>query len=236
MNVIVSWRDRAITVGIRERKERERFQRRAAILASARNVFVKHGLATTSMDRIAKEAELAKGTLYLYFSSKDELLMGLIASDLEVLQERLQKVKSSLLPADRKLLQAFLEFHDFSRENQFFFQVMTQLNVAQMVDGEHSRETMEKFSHANQSILDSVKQIVQEGVDTGVFELHASLHDVVVQLTLALKGSIVIIKNNMVPPLWVRQEECELLEQVVQMLIRGISRATSSGRLKESSE
>jgi len=223
-------------VGIRERKERERFQRRAAILASARTAFVKHGLATTSMERIAKEAELAKGTLYLYFSSKDELIMGLIAADLEVLHERLHNVKSSSLPADRKLLQAFLEFHAFSRENQFFFQVMTQLNVAQIVGGEHSQETFDKFSQANQTILDIVKHIVQEGVDTGVFQLHASLHDVVVQLTLAIKGSIVIIKNNMVPSFWIRQEECGLLEQVVQMLIRGISRGPSTVILEESSQ
>jgi len=188
------------------------------------------------MERIAKEAELAKGTLYLYFSSKDELIMGLIAADLEVLHERLHNVKSSSLPADRKLLQAFLEFHAFSRENQFFFQVMTQLNVAQIVGGEHSQETFDKFSQANQTILDIVKHIVQEGVDTGVFQLHASLHDVVVQLTLAIKGSIVIIKNNMVPSFWIRQEECGLLEQVVQMLIRGISRGPSTVILEESSQ
>ena len=210
-------------MGIRERKERERSQRRLAILSSARSAFIKHGLATTSMDRIAKEAELAKGTLYLYFHSKDELLMGLIANDLEQLIERLSRVAATKQRADDKLVAAFEEFHAFSKENQFFFQVMTQLNIVQMVNGEYSAETLEKFSGANQNVVGMIQQIVQEGADTDIFVLHAPVQDVVVQLIIALKGSIVILKNNMVPPFWVRQDERVLLEQIVRTLVRGIS-------------
>jgi hypothetical protein len=92
-----------------------------------------------------------------------------------------------------------------------------------MVNGDYSQETLEKFSSTNQNVVDLIKQIVQEGVDSNVFHLHASVHDVVVQLIIALKGSIVILKNNMVPPFWVRQEERELLEQIVRTLVRGIS-------------
>lgn len=210
-------------MGIQERKERERSQRRMAILSSARNAFIKHGLGTTSMDRIAKEAELAKGTLYLYFQSKDELLMGLIATDLEHLIQRLSVVASTQLCADEKLVAAFEEFHAFSKENQFFFQVMTQLNIVQIVNGEYSADTLEKFSRANQNVVGIIKQIVQEGADSNIFRLHAPVHDVVVQLIIALKGSIVILKNNMVPPFLVVQDERILLKQIVQTLVRGIT-------------
>jgi hypothetical protein len=118
---------------------------------------------------------------------------------------------------------AFEEFHAFSKENQFFFQVMTQLNIIQMVNGEYSAETLEKFSRANQNVVGMIQQIVQEGADTDIFVLHAPVQDVVVQLIIALKGSIVILKNNMVPPFWVRQDERVLLEQIVRTLVRGIS-------------
>lgn len=211
-------------MGIQERKERERGQRRNAILSSARAAFIKHGLATTSMERIAKEAELAKGTLYLYFHSKDELLIGLISNDLEILIQRLIVVTNLPLSADEKLFRAFAEFHAFSKENKFFFQVMTQLNVAQMVGGDHSQETLANFSRVNQRVVGIIQDIVQEGVNAGVFVLHAPLEDVVVQLIIAIKGSIVILKNNMVPPMWVRQDEQTLLRQIVQMLLRGITR------------
>jgi hypothetical protein len=149
--------------------------------------------------------------------------MGLIANDMEMLIERINRIIDKPLKADEKLIQAFAEFHAFSKENQFFFQVMTQLNIVQMVNGDYSQETLEKFSSTNQNVVDLIKQIVQEGVNSNVFHLHASVHDVVVQLIIALKGSIVILKNNMVPPFWVRQEERELLEQIVRTLVRGIS-------------
>lgn len=215
-------------MGIQERKERERSQRRQAILASARSAFVKHGLATTSMERIAREAELAKGTLYLYFHSKDELLMGLIAQDLESLIKLLDNVVEQSMRADEKLFAAFVEFHRFSRENHFFFQVMTQLNIAEMVKGEHSKETLEDFTSVNQRVIGMIRRIVQEGLDDGVFVLEASIDEVVIQLTVALKGSIVILKNSMIPPHWVKQDERELLEQIVRMLVRGISSNSTS--------
>jgi AcrR family transcriptional regulator len=47
--------------------------RRGEILDAALELFGKKGFAQTRMDDIAKSADLAKGTLYLYFSSKDEI-------------------------------------------------------------------------------------------------------------------------------------------------------------------
>ncbi|MBL0323310.1 MAG: helix-turn-helix transcriptional regulator [Ignavibacteria bacterium] len=64
-------------MGIRERKEREKEQRRIDILDSARQAFLKHGLEQTSMDRIAQEAELAKGTLVSLLQESRRTLDGL---------------------------------------------------------------------------------------------------------------------------------------------------------------
>ena len=52
------------------RKEREKTQRKEAILDAAMRVFARKGYQATSMGEIAKEAEFSKGTLYLYFDSK----------------------------------------------------------------------------------------------------------------------------------------------------------------------
>ena len=48
--------------------------RRAQILDAARESFARDGLAGTTVDGIARRAGLAKGTVYLYFKSKDEVL------------------------------------------------------------------------------------------------------------------------------------------------------------------
>ncbi|MCB0749729.1 MAG: TetR/AcrR family transcriptional regulator, partial [Ignavibacteriae bacterium] len=60
-------------MGTSERKEREKLQRRQEIIDSAEKVFFSKGFANSTMDDIASEAELSKGTLYLYFKSKEEL-------------------------------------------------------------------------------------------------------------------------------------------------------------------
>lgn len=60
-------------MGIAERKEREKQQRREEIVQAAEKVFFSTGLEHATMDEIAAEAELSKGTLYLYFRSKEDL-------------------------------------------------------------------------------------------------------------------------------------------------------------------
>src|SRR5215471_20161457 len=52
--------------------------RRGQILSAARSTFVRHGLAGTTVSRIAHGADVAKGTVYLYFRSKDEILRALL--------------------------------------------------------------------------------------------------------------------------------------------------------------
>ena len=60
-------------MGISERKEREKEQRRNDIIDAAEKIFFKKGLNNSTMDEVAEEAEFSKGTLYLYFKSKEEI-------------------------------------------------------------------------------------------------------------------------------------------------------------------
>jgi AcrR family transcriptional regulator len=43
----------------------------------AQNLFLKHGVSATTIEQITSGADVAKGTFYLYFSSKDDVLAGL---------------------------------------------------------------------------------------------------------------------------------------------------------------
>jgi AcrR family transcriptional regulator len=58
-------------MGITERREREKTERRKAILNCARELILLQGVERVSMDDIARKAELSKATLYLYFSGKE---------------------------------------------------------------------------------------------------------------------------------------------------------------------
>ena len=60
--------------------------RRSQILAAAERSFARHGLQATTVDQIARAAKLAKGTVYLYYRSKDEIVRHALDDGLAALQ------------------------------------------------------------------------------------------------------------------------------------------------------
>jgi AcrR family transcriptional regulator len=72
-------------VSVAERREREKEERRNNILDAAQRVFYAKGLDQATMEEVASEAHLGKGTLYLYFRNKDDLLAGIVARRQEML-------------------------------------------------------------------------------------------------------------------------------------------------------
>jgi len=65
------------------KRERQKQERERRILDSARKLFDRKGYADTAMEDIARWAGLAVGTLYNYFSSKDDLLIAIMRRDSE---------------------------------------------------------------------------------------------------------------------------------------------------------
>jgi AcrR family transcriptional regulator len=68
------------------RRERERLAHQNEILLAARELFARDGFHDTTLDGIAQHAEFAKGTIYNYFSSKDDLFFTIIEQVLEGIQ------------------------------------------------------------------------------------------------------------------------------------------------------
>ena len=102
-------------MGIEERREREKRERRELILKSAMQVYLEEGYHATTMDKIAQKAELSRATLYLYFKTKEEIFVHAIVSFLEHfgsmlddLYSRKEHLKKGLL---KGLWSLFLKFY-----------------------------------------------------------------------------------------------------------------------------
>jgi AcrR family transcriptional regulator len=67
---------------------------REKIVQAAITTFSKYGYDKTRMDDIAKSAKLGKGTLYLYFKSKEELFYDISENSIKELKEQLSKLFS----------------------------------------------------------------------------------------------------------------------------------------------
>jgi AcrR family transcriptional regulator len=75
-------------MGIAERRERERQQRRDDILSAAWQVASTSGWATFSVERVAAQAELGRATVYGYFDSLEALVLGMARGALDDLTQR----------------------------------------------------------------------------------------------------------------------------------------------------
>ena len=111
-------------MGTRERRAREKHQRRQDILAAARKLFWERGYEKSTMPRIAREAELAPGTLYLYFPSKQALYAELLNEGYDILLGRFrQAVRPDLSPREQAdaLIDAFTQF---ARDHPEYFDII----------------------------------------------------------------------------------------------------------------
>lgn len=84
------------------RKARERTLRRTEVLAAARRLFARKGYRRTTMVEIAGAAELALGTLYQLFPSKEAILYGILEQYIDVL---ITRVRDAIAGTDDPRLQ-----------------------------------------------------------------------------------------------------------------------------------
>lgn len=107
-------------MGVSERKKREFAIREQNILSTAISLFqIKHPT-LVKMDDIAKQLEIGRGTIYLHFKSKDDLMARIQFEDYVRLRERLQTAlkESSGIGMARVALRAYIE-HCLGDKNMY---------------------------------------------------------------------------------------------------------------------
>lgn len=83
---------------------------KAKILAVAEEMFLKKGFFPTTVDEIAQKAKVAKGTVYLYFPTKESIYLALFEDKLKIGIEILEKVKNMEISAKEKISLIFDEW------------------------------------------------------------------------------------------------------------------------------
>jgi TetR/AcrR family transcriptional regulator of autoinduction and epiphytic fitness len=98
--------------------------RRNEILTAARSVFARKGFALGIMDEIAREAGIAKGTIYLYFRSKNDVYKALLDHDMNLLQQlTLERIDRATNLRDK--IHGFLLIRmEHADEKREFFRIM----------------------------------------------------------------------------------------------------------------
>jgi AcrR family transcriptional regulator len=137
------------------------------ILAAARQVLEQRGLEAMTMEEIAAAAGVAKGTLYLYFQSKDDLIQALITLVAEnILKDLEAALQAPGMPSEklRRMVSVLLEY--LNRERLLF-----PIYARELLRGR--RESREGFWRNYQELEERfvtlVTSLFAEGIAAGQF-------------------------------------------------------------------
>ena len=195
------------------RRERETVERRDAILAAARDLFFEHGIHRTTVDDVAARAEVAKGTVYLYFESKETILAHLLLEGLDALGESLAEAyaENAPYPAETRLRRLATAYLDFFQHEQEYFRLMMAFDRGQFQDAVTS-------DIYQQILLKSVRGLhwVVRSIEQGIVEAEFNVKDAKNTAGMywaALNGALVLISHPL---------RRELIEQEVETLYNGV--------------
>ncbi len=150
-------------MGIQERKQRERERRRQQIIVAAKRVFSEKGFSKSTMEDIAREAELSPGTLYLYFKNKDELYASLSLRILQYLNIRLEDVKKETDTAPPQKIVAIKE----ALYDVYQFDPMILINMFHLQSSETLRNLssplLEDITELSRNSLNLLAEIFKDG-------------------------------------------------------------------------
>jgi AcrR family transcriptional regulator len=136
------------------------------ILAAARNLLEQSGVDRLTMDGIAAAAGVAKGTLYLYFPSKEELVQELLSQVGDNIITNLQSIIKTPQPPEEKLQQVVTWLmHNLARERLLFPVFLRELR--RVHDAEPGqRRRMQEFEEKISALL---TDLFAEGIAQGRF-------------------------------------------------------------------
>jgi AcrR family transcriptional regulator len=160
-----------VTVTRAEPRRRRKAERPHEILEAAFAEFSRNGYATTTLEQIAERAGVTKGTIYVYFESKEQLFItmvrGLMKVTLDILQEMLETHQGST--AD--LLRA-----QFSFIYQHIVEDRRRREMARLLIAEASRFpalTDRYQEEVHRPCMEFLEKTIQRGLDRGEFRASA---------------------------------------------------------------
>lgn len=155
-------------MGIQERKEREREARREEIVNAAQKVFFEKGIAGTTVDEIAQVAELSKGTLYLYYHSKEDLYLAVVCRGLEIMYQMFERAVATGEDPVKLIVNLRDAYQAFFRDHRDFFRTFIFFENAQM-HSQASDQMKLQCMESDRKVWELVTSVVKRAIDEGLF-------------------------------------------------------------------
>lgn len=141
---------------LQERKRRE-------ILAAAAAVFAARGFHRALMDDVAARAGIGKGTIYRYFTDKEELFFSILDAGMNQLHVQLERAAGLRSGPDRKLAAMVGTLADFSLRNRPLIKLLPE------IEHEQVRKRVKWIHRQNHTLVSLLEREISAGIKAGLF-------------------------------------------------------------------
>jgi AcrR family transcriptional regulator len=147
------------------KKRREIFDEmtRKLILDAALGILIEVGLEGFTMDRVAQDAGVAKGTLYLHFKDKDNILEETIDKGFEPFFNLAETILGGDLSPEEKL-------EEFTLQGSLFFEQHRQFFTIAMRSRETKRIHQMDADSPYWNLVDKIARVLEDGIRQGMFK------------------------------------------------------------------
>lgn len=146
----------------------DREQKRLQIIGSAFNVLQERGYKNTKMEDIANEAGMGKGTLYEYFSGKDELVAATIETIIRLSQDSIYGELDAIEDPEERIRRYIRLLADVFTEETSIFRLFIEITAG--AGSAAKLDRMAYLAQAYERTIDRVEGILKEGMEKGVFK------------------------------------------------------------------
>jgi TetR/AcrR family fatty acid metabolism transcriptional regulator len=134
-----------------------------AIIDAAVRVIAEHGYHNAQVSKIAREAKVADGTIYLYFENKDDVLISLFNEKMGAFVQQLEEVMKGISsPADQ--LRELIRLHFKSMEENRHLAIVTQIELRQS-----NPDVRRAIGEILKKYLNLIDRIILAGMEQGIF-------------------------------------------------------------------
>ncbi|MFQ5813647.1 MAG: TetR/AcrR family transcriptional regulator [Anaerolineae bacterium] len=178
-----------------QRRARERARRQQEILEAAKEVFFDKGIHRATVDDVAAQAEISKGTVYIYFQSKESILAHLLLEGLSILLSQLKAAFAPQEPlsAEKHLRQLVEAYWQFAQTYPDYFRLLMALDRGRFRE-RVSAEMYQQILTESTRGLGLAAKAIRQGTEEGVFTADDPLLAAGV-LWGALNGALTLMAN-----------------------------------------
>ena len=137
--------------------------KRQSIQQAVIQLMCREGLPSVTMDRVAHEAGIAKGTIYLHYHDKQELLDDVKSASLDPMIARMDEVFAASAAPDRKLQNYSLRYLQYFDERRDLFRIL--LYEREVTRVQSSRYQGSRYRH----LVDPTARTIREGIRKRIF-------------------------------------------------------------------